>query len=174
MYAVITWLESQQWPFITWEVTIPRGLIRGRVDVAAASKGFRQSVAVEVKAAYVPENPEGQLFDAQRAAEYVYIAAPPDVLCMIEIPASVGILEARSDGSRTIVIAKRPAKRGKPQREARKDYLHSLIRAAARRSTLESALVAKSVCPACMSNHCPFWRVPVDIEEVEIDSEDIS
>jgi hypothetical protein len=169
----MTWLESQKWPLIFYEVTIPRGLIRGRVDVAAASKGFRQSVAVEVKAAYVPEDPEGQLFDAQRAAEYVYIAAPPDVLNLIDIPASVGTLEAQSEGNRTTVIARKLAKRGTPQREARKDYLHSLIRAASRRGTLDPAWIAKSVCPACMSDHCPFWFVPADVESVDLDSDGI-
>ncbi len=61
MYAVMTWLELEKWPLIFPEVAIPRGLLRGRVDVAAASKGFRHSAAVEVKAIYVQDSPEDQL-----------------------------------------------------------------------------------------------------------------
>jgi hypothetical protein len=76
VYSVFEWLDASGWPLVFPEVSVPRGLIRGRVDVAAASKGFRKSVAVEVKAVYRPGDPEGQLFDAGRAAEYVYLAAP--------------------------------------------------------------------------------------------------
>jgi hypothetical protein len=160
MYAVMGWLEREEWPQIFFEVSIPRGLIRGRVDVAAASKGFRTSVAIEVKAAYVPDDPEGQLFDARRAAELVYLAAPRSVISQTEIPAGVGILEATLDVAPVGLTVVRAAKRGRPNFQTRKEFLHALMRSASRRGRFDSSWTVGKVCPACSSGRCPFWNAP--------------
>jgi hypothetical protein len=156
-WAVIEWLEARGWPIIFTEVQIPRGLVRGRVDVAAASRGFRTSVVVEVKAVYRPGDPEGQLFDAGRVAEHVYVAAPPEVLGSLEAPAGAGILEARTDGSRTHLVLTSEAARGSPEPTPRKEFLHALMRSALRTGRFDSSWVEDTVCPACMSGHCPLW-----------------
>jgi hypothetical protein len=170
VYSVIEWLDASGWPLVFPEVSVPRGLIRGRVDVAAASKGFRKSVAVEVKAIYRPGDPEGQLFDAGRAAEYVYLAAPPEVLGKTNVPASVGLLEAYPEGIRARLVVAREAKRGRPEPACRREFLHALIRSAMRRGRLDSTWIQGKLCPACSSGRCPFWAAPMgaDIELVDL------
>jgi hypothetical protein len=169
MYAVMTWLESDKWPIIFPEVTIPRGLIRGRVDVAAASKAFRQSAAVEVKAVYVQDNPEGQLFDARRAAEYVYFAAPAPVLSRTDIPATVGVLEASTDSIPVRLTVVKPARRGRPDSDTRRAFLHALMRAALQRGRFDSSWTVGKSCPACSRSFCEVWnsaeRDEVDLSE---------
>ncbi|MCI4336294.1 MAG: hypothetical protein L3K17_03740 [Thermoplasmata archaeon] len=163
-HAVIEWLDSTGWPLIFPEVSIPRGLIRGRVDVAAASKGFRDSVAIEVKAVHRDGDAEDQLFDAGRAAERVYLAAPPEVALMSNMPASFGILEARTDGAKIRLVVARPARRGKPINAIRREFLHALMRSAAQRGRFDPRWTVRKVCPACLSDRCPFWSRPVDTE----------
>jgi len=164
VYSVIEWLDASGWPLVFPEVSVPRGLIRGRVDVAAASKGFRKSVAVEVKAVYRPGDPEDQLFDARRAAEYVYLAAPPEVLGKTNVPASVGLLGAYPEGIRARLVVVREAKRGRPEPACRREFLHALIRSTMRRGRLDSSWIEGKVCPACSSGRCPFWAVPMDAD----------
>ncbi len=93
-YAVFEGLSSRDWPLVFLEVMVPGGLSGGRVDVAAASKGFHVSAAVEVKSSDRAGSAEDQLFDGRRAAEYVYFAAPREGVHRTEIPKGIGILEA--------------------------------------------------------------------------------
>lgn len=164
-WAVIEWLQARGWPLVFPEVQIPRGLIRGRVDVAAASTGFRTSVAVEVKAAYRPGDAEGQLFDARRVAERVYIAAPPEVIQRMEVPTVVGILEARPGVPRPTLELARDAALEVPESTPRKEYLHALMRSAMRTGRFDSSWAEDNVCPACLSGRCPFWTRPLSGDE---------
>jgi hypothetical protein len=164
VYAVIEWLDAAGWPLVFPEVTLPRGLIRGRVDVAAASRGFRDSVAVEVKAVHREGDAESQLFDAQRAAERVYFAGPAAVIGQTHIPSSVGILEAQTNGTRATLSLTREARRGKPTREVRSAFLHALMRSAAKRGRFDSSWTVGRVCAACASARCPFWLRPTDLD----------
>lgn len=164
VYAVIEWLDASGWPLVFPEVSVPRGLIRGRVDVAAVSKNFRNSVAVEVKAVYRPDDAEYQLFDGQRAAEMVYLAAPSDVLAKTDVPTGVGILESRSAGGRATLVRLRRAVPKVPDRNSRKEFLHALMRSARRRGRLDTTWTEGRVCPACLSGSCPFWESPLDFD----------
>lgn len=166
-WAVLEWLQGRGWPLIFTEIQIPRGFVRGRVDVAAASRGFRTSVVVEVKAVYVSGDPEGQVFDAVRAAEHVYLAAPREVVDAMEIPAGVGILVARTDGARATLDLVREAVRGRPEPGPRKDFLHALMRSAARRGSFDPQWAEGNVCPACSSDRCPVWCRPIEFDVVE-------
>lgn len=128
--------------------------------MAAASRGFRISVAVEVKAAYRPGDGEGQLFDAQRVAEHVYIAAPREVIEQMEVPESVGVIEARPGTPRPTLELVRDAVRGSPEPTPRKEFLHALMRSAMRTGRFAPSWVRKDVCPACASGRCSLWIRP--------------
>ncbi len=173
-WAVIEWLEARGWLLVFTEVQLPRGLVSGRVDVAAASRGFRTSTAVEVKAVYRSGDPEGQLFDAARVAEHVYLAAPPDVIRRVNIPAGVGVLEAHADALRPRLVLAREALRRSPERTPRKEFLHALMRSAIRTGRFESSWVAEKVCPACMSGRCPLWQKSPTDEQIGEDSSALS
>ena len=164
-YAVIEWLDQDGWPLIFPEVTLPRGLVRGRVDVAAVSKQFKRTVAVEVKALYHQDDTENQIFDAQRAAELVFLAAPQNVLKRVEVPSRIGILEADVGSAPVRLTLVRRAIPGSPEFGCRKEFLHALMRSALRRGRIDPTWIRGS-CPACLSAGCPLWYAPPEAEVV--------
>jgi|HubBroStandDraft_1064217.scaffolds.fasta_scaffold20282_3 hypothetical protein len=169
-WAVIEWLQADGWPHVFQEAEIRRGLGYGRADLGAAREDFRQSVVVEVKAIHVAHSEAAQLFDARRAAEFVYFAAPAEVIEKITVPKGVGIIEAvlAVPPARPALAVRRRAVLGKPVWEARKDFLHALMRAAARRGRLDRSVTEGMTCPGCQGLHCPFWfRDALDVEVQE-------
>jgi hypothetical protein len=170
-WAVIEWLQTEGWTHVFQEADIRRGLGNGRADLGAAREDFRQSVAVEVKATHNPSSEQVQLFDASRAAEFVYFAAPSQVLDRIRVPERVGVIEARGavPPARPQLTVRRRAALGSPDWEARKDFLHALMRAAARRGRFERSYTEGRSCPACQSANCPFWMRPGPDLDFEID-----
>lgn len=170
-WAVIEWLQAEDWPHVFQEADIRRGLGHGRADLGAASAHFARSAAVEVKAAHVPESEVVQLFDACRAAEFVYFAAPLEVIEKVDAPKKVGLLEAGPavPPARPRIKVLRPASKGEPDWEMRKDFLHALMRAASRRGRFDTSITAGKNCPACQSASCPFWRRPSPDLDLEIE-----
>lgn len=170
-WAVIEWLQAEGWPLVFQEADIRRGLGHGRADLGAASAHFARSAAVEVKATHVPESEVVQLFDACRAAEFVYFAAPRDVLDRVDAPKKVGLLEAGTavPPARPPLTLVRAATKGEPDWEMRKDFLHALMRAAVRRGRFDPSITAGKNCPACQSASCPFWRRPIPDLDLEVE-----
>jgi hypothetical protein len=158
-WAVIEWLQADGWPYVFQEAEIRRGLGYGRAELGAVREDFRQSVVVEVKAVHVAQSEAAQLFDARRAAEFVYFAAPAEVVEKVAVPKEVGIIEAglAVPPARPTLTVRRRAVLGKPVWEARKDFLHALMRAAARRGRFDRSVTEGMTCPACQGLGCPFW-----------------
>ena len=172
-WAVIEWLQADGWPHVFQEAEIRRGLGYGRVDLGAAREDFRQSAVVEVKAVHVAQSEAAQLFDARRSAEFVYFAAPPEVIEKVHVPEGVGVIEAAPavPPARPALTVRRRAALGKPVWEARKDFLHSLMRAAARRGRFDRSVTEGKTCPACQGLGCPYWLREVPDVDIETEGE---
>lgn len=172
-WAVIEWLQTEGWPHVFQEADIRRGLGHGRADLGAARADFQQSLAVEVKVAHNAPSEHSQLFDARRAAEFVYFAAPFAVLDKVRVPEGVGVIEAGEavPPARPALIVRRRAALGKPDWVARKDFLHALMRAAARRGRFDRSHTEGRTCPACQSANCPFWMRPSPDSDLEIEED---
>lgn len=172
-YGCLGWLEKNRWPQHFPEVGISRGLGRGLVDVGAARNDFSETCAIEVKIAFRPGEAEAQLLDARRAADFAYLAAPREVWRSIRLPETAGVLEplhwpprGREGLHLELREVRKPA-RTKPDPDARKAFLHSIIRQALKRGPLPPDTVGLRECPACHRNDCDVW--PTAARDLDLD-----
>ena len=91
----------------------------------------------------------------------------------VDIPQGVGVIEASPavPPARPALTVRRRAEVGKPVWGARKDFLHALTRAAARRGRFDPSVTEGKTCPACHGLGCPFW--PRDIPDVGLEVEEL-
>lgn len=140
-----------------------RGTKYGRVDVAAANEDFSKTLAVEIKRQDAHYEAEGQLFDAVRAADLVYIATPPSVWQRLALPSQVGVLEAhpwpvgKRQALQLTVRMVRLAQQNRADQNARRRFLHAIMQQARKRQGLPENLINSRVCPACLGSSCSIW-----------------